>query len=464
MNVEEELATGAPQPRLRRRISLAAYLPAIIVGIVFVGYAARLFRLISRHAVNIFFWDEWDINDATLFQHHSLWEIFTWQPGPQRQGLGGLLTKLIEPWFQWNSRTQSFVIGGIIVLTALLVLYLKARLYGRLTYLDVLVPIIYFTPRQYENIFVTANIARDSLPALLLIVYCLSWTIARARLRYFLVLALNFLCIYTGFGFFVGILTPALLYLDYRAEGDFSVRRRFWLGGCVVVALLSLGSFFIHYYNRPGLACFSWRLLSPRVYLRFMALMFANFFGMAISGRLARWVGIVVLVVLTGVLLRVVYRLATRRGIDPTNDRGKRNVVIGALIGFGLLFAANAAYGRACAGMFFAQSSRYVIFLEPAILGLYFFLLGVRRERMRMLAVVGLIVAALPASIRLQQEWFYFPQQKARWRSCYLRTESIQECDRETGFTIYPRPEATHLREKLQFLKQTHQNLYADTD
>ncbi len=465
MDVEEELATSsAPHLSPSPRMGLAACLPVIVVSVVFVGFAARLFHLISRYAVNIFFWDQWDFDDATLFEHHSLWQIFTWQPGPQRQGLGGLLAKLVEPWFQWNSRTESFLVGAIIVATAVLVLHLKRRLYGRLTYFDVVVPIIYFTPRQYENVFVTANIARDSLPALLLIVYCLCWTVDRAPIRYLLALVLNFVCIYTGFGFFIGILTPALLYLDYRAQRDFSVRRRSWLVGYMTIALLSLGSFFVHYYNRPGLDCFSWKPLSPRLYLRFVALMFANLFGMSTSGRLARWIGILVLLVLTVVLATAVYWLLTRRRIEPGNDRRKRNLVIAALTGFGLLFAANAAYGRACGGLFFASSSRYVIFLEPAILGWYFFLWGLRPDRRRLLAVTVLILAALPASLRLEPQWFYFPQQKARWRSCYLQIENIEQCDQTVGFPIYPSPAATHLKEKLQFLKKTRQNLYANPE
>jgi hypothetical protein len=65
---------------------LNRYLPSFLVLVTYVLSGARLFLLISRYSVNILAWDQWDIDDATLFQHHSLWEMFCWQNGPHRQG------------------------------------------------------------------------------------------------------------------------------------------------------------------------------------------------------------------------------------------------------------------------------------------------------------------------------------------------------------------------------------------
>src|SRR4051794_13272682 len=95
----------------------------LLVAIVFVIYAVRLFRLISRYAVNIFFADQWDFNNATLFERHSLWQIFRWQHGPHRQGAGALFERLVDPLFGWNSRTESFVVGGLIVAAAIFALW-----------------------------------------------------------------------------------------------------------------------------------------------------------------------------------------------------------------------------------------------------------------------------------------------------------------------------------------------------
>jgi len=433
---------------------------SLVVSLVFLFYAARFFRLISRWAVNIFFWDEWDVTNATLFQHHSWWEIFTWQVGPQREGIGGVFAAVVEPLFRWNSRSESFLVGGIIASTALLALYLKHRLYGSLSLLDVTVPILYFTPRQYENVFVTVNIARDTVPAFLLIVYCLAWITEPPAKRYVILLAINFLAIYTGFGLFIGVLTPVLLILDYLAHGN-----RSWklFAGSVLVALLSLASFFIGYKSIPGLDCFTWRLISPRMYLRFVGVMFAKFFAIPGTERWTRIAGMIIFFILLATAVLVVRNLLRERDHHDNNVR-QRGLATTALIGYGLVFAANAAYGRACFGIFFALSSRYVIFLIPAFLGLYFFCLTLRSKRVRVLTALALLLAALPASLYLDPAWFLFPQKKAEWKDCYKRLENIRQCDEIVGFKIYPSPEATHLEDKLQYLKQTHQNLYADGD
>ena len=76
--------------------------------------ASRLFWLLSRYAVNIFFSDQWDFNNSTLFEQHTFWQIFRWQHGPHRQGLGGVISKLLEPLFHWNSRSEAFLVGAII--------------------------------------------------------------------------------------------------------------------------------------------------------------------------------------------------------------------------------------------------------------------------------------------------------------------------------------------------------------
>ncbi len=443
---------------------IRSYLSSTIVLIAFVFYAVRLFRLVSRYAVNIFFSDQWDFNDATLFQHHSLWQIFTWEHGPHREGVGGLVMKLVEPLFRWNSRTEAFFIGSIVCVSALLALWLKKRLFGPITVFDVVVAMIYFTPRQYESIFVSANIGRDCMPALLFLAYCLAWTLETGLTRYAAILVLDFLTTYTGFGIFAGIITPVLLVLDYRARGEDSSRARAYAVGAFVLSLLSFASFFIGYKDQPAMDCFSWKLLSPKVYLRFVAVMFSNFFAVPGTGRLARIIGMLVVLVLLAVLIISAVKLISRTVLQRSGGNYKRPLVITALVSFSVLFAMDAAYGRACAGLIGGLSSRYVMYLEPAVLGLYFYLLSLRPSRTRVLALVAIVVAALPASLYLDKDWFYYPEQKARWRTCYLQNENIEKCDQIVGFRVYPWPAVTHMREKMEFLKETHQNLYADSE
>jgi len=283
MNQKQTSIDVEPPPALAAPRWLTAYGPAVMVSVAFALFAVRLFRLISQYAVNIFFSDQWDFNDATLFQKHSLWQMFTWQVGPPRQGLGGLFERLVEPQFSWNSRIESFVVGGVIVAAAVAALYLKKRLYGQFSVFDMIIPAIFFIPAQFETLFVTANFAHGPFPLRLIILYCLAWTCRERSVRYTLVIVINFVTIYTGFGIFLGFVTPVLLVLDYRACGPRERLLRAYLLATVAASLLSLGAFFIGYKFNPALDCFSPQPQSIQAYVAYMSIMFANFFAVKIG-------------------------------------------------------------------------------------------------------------------------------------------------------------------------------------
>ena len=430
----------------------------ILLAIVFLALAQRLFKLISAYAVNIFYFDQWDFDDANLFQSHSLWQMFRWQHGPHRQGAGALLQWIVEPLFRWNSRTESFVVGCLIVAAAICALYLKSRLYGHLSISDVIIPIIFFTPLQYETLFVTANFAHGPLPLLLVLLYCLAWTVRRLSLRYGLVLFLNFVTIYTGFGILLGLLTPLLLAADYWVNLRDVKRGRLYFLIALLVACVSLGSFFIGYKMQPAADCFSPQPHSPILYGWYAALMFSPFFGV--------W-GIRILPIIVGgtaiATLLIVLLLSIRR-LRSQNPRWPRHATTALLVAYCLLFCLATAYGRLCMGIGFAQTSRYVIYLHLGLLGLYFGLLAIRNTTARNVAVVILglsLIRTIQPDPRLYQRMAIMRDAKQQWKTCYLTLGDIDECNQYPR--VYPwEPERTHLQEKLDFLKQTRQNLFAD--
>ena len=55
----------------------------------------------------------------------------------------------------------------------------------------------------------------------------------------------------------------------------------------------------------------------------------------------------------------------------------------------------------------------------------------------------------------------YYHDSKENWRKCYLNTEDLRGCDKAVQFAIYPVAERTGLKEKLEYLKRTKQNLYS---
>jgi hypothetical protein len=70
---------------------------------------------------------------------------------------------------------------------------------------------------------------------------------------------------------------------------------------------------------------------------------------------------------------------------------------------------------------------------------------------------------AVISTFRLSPVLSYFPAVKQRWKTCYLQFEDAKKCDQVVGFPYTHTPEGVHIEEKLQYLKQTRQNLYSET-
>jgi hypothetical protein len=438
---------------------LPPWLPPAAVAAVFLVLGYRLFDLISDYAVNIFFSDQWDFDDATLFQKHSLWQMFTWQHGPHRQGAGALLGWLVEPLFHWNSRTESFFVGAIVVVAALSALFLKRRLFGDIWYSDVIILLLFLCPMQFETLFVTANLAHGPLPVLFVLLYCLAWTIRSVPVRYGLVLGINFVTIYTGFGIFLGLLTPILLVVDFWVNLRGTLRGKVYFLAALVLCLVSFASFFIGYKNQPAADCFAWQLQSPTDYAWYAALMFAPFFGLLGGDTLPSTVGAVAVCALIASLVWSGVSLLRVRGAQ-----WMRFAASGILTAYCLLFCFSTSYGRLCLGIQYAQSSRYVIYLELGLLGLYFVLLSLPKSMARttLIAIFGLsLLGTFSSGAKMRNEMMMLSDIKNGWRKCYLTLGDLQRCNKYAR--VYPwDPEKTRLQEKLDFLKKTHQNLFSD--
>lgn len=108
-----------------------------------------------------------------------------------------------------------------------------------------------------------------------------------------------------------------------------------------------------------------------------------------------------------------------------------------------------------------ALAPRYVIYLEPAVLGVYFFLLTVRSAPARKVLLSGFSIAVIAASFYLDRTGMWTSRHiKEGWKRCYLQTQDIETCNKVTGFAIYPQTE--NLEKKLDFLKNRQLNLFLD--
>lgn len=431
-----------------------------LVAMVFAALAFRLFRLTAEYAVNVLFWDQWDIDDATLFEHHSLWEIFRFQHGPHRQGLGGVLSALVDPWFRWNSRTEAFLVAGMVVIAGLCVLYLKYRLFGPLTWTDIAIPIVVFTPSQWEPVWNTVNLAHGILPVLLIVCYCLAWTWCNERAKYAVITALNFVTIYTGFGLFIGVLTPVLLLARYRVDRNRTAATSVYLWCCIGLSVAALASFFVGYKNDDASGCQTLFSAPPLAYARFFFLLFATPFGIRGTGPLATIAGTMVFAAVAAIGVA-----SWKKVLGDCSAWKAPHVVLAILSAYFILFCGTAAIGRTCTGLVEAHASRYGSYRELAVLSLFFWTLTVRWPDWRKLAPALLVVLLIPSLFITAydeegMEGLY--ELKSGWRDCYLSGHLATTCDEENG-AIYPDHARTHLQRKLDYLRANRLNLFSDS-
>ena len=432
--------------------------PTLAVAVAILISGSRLFLTIRSSSVNIFFMDQWDFLGPFFRHQANFTDLFFMQLGIQRDGIGLFADKFLYPLTKWDARVDPFFIGACLFAAMLLALRLKCKLFGPLAYSDVAIPVTFLTLAQWEMLFNTPDPSYAGLPLLLMILYCLALLRRSTITRYSLVLALNFVLIYTGYGLFMGPITLGVFLLEcYWSRRHLTTTPFVQALVGLLVAAASLGSFFIHYEFRPGVGCFQFSFLNLLQYPRFMSLMFSSFLiprpfllmmGVEIFGAL-------VLAIVLAVLGFNVFRLIKSSQPAP---------LIGAiLLSFTLLFTSNASVGRLCMGLNAAFASRYSTLLIPAFLALYFFLLSKSWLGKRNLVLAFWVLLLLPASLyKPWREIHWFSEGKRHWAACYVRTENIRGCTQSTNFVLYGDFELTHLQEKLDYLKQNHLNLFAD--
>ena len=71
------------------------------------------------------------------------------------------------------------------------------------------------------------------------------------------------------------------------------------------------------------------------------------------------------------------------------------------------------------------------------------------------------ILVLVPGCLTVDSGADWYTDGKRAWVECYLRTENISECDKSADFVIYPHPDQTGMKEKLDYLKARQLNLFS---
>jgi hypothetical protein len=454
--IESRGSTGRGE-NVRDKLLRAGPVLAIAVAIAALG--TRFFLVIWKYSVNVFFYDQWEYMTPFFRHRPSIRELFFLEPagGPIREGLGLLPDKYLYPLTHWNVRGDAFIVGGSILAAMLLALLLKRKLYGPLSYSDIAIPVIFLTLQQYEAMVGTPNPGYSGLPLLMMMLYCLALLIRNRLLGYSLIFVLNILLIYTGWGFFMGVVTIGVFLLQcyWSWRHLTSVPLAHSLTG-LLVAAASFASFFIHYTFFSGVDCLAIPYSQFLQYPQFVSLMFSAFVvprPLHVSAAMTALGAAILLGVIAIFVWHIRHLLK-----GPRQDA---HLIGAVLLSYSLLFSTNAAIGRVCATMKLAYSSRYVTLLIPAFLAIYFYLLSKSWHGKRNLVLTLWVVLLLPASVRKPWEDIrWYSSGKRDWANCYVRMENIHLCDQVANFTADPYPGQPGFQEKLDYLKLHQLSLF----
>jgi hypothetical protein len=334
----------------------------------------------------------------------------------------------------------------------------------RFTFADVAVPLIILTPAQYQMYAGAPNLSHSAMPLLLLMLYVFAWAALSGTWRLVTILILNFLLIYSGFGFFAGLITPFLFGTEIvRAYRSHNQKDILLALACVIISVLSLLSFFTGYRYDPGVNSFWFPINEWWLYPLYMSLMIANFCGIKGISIISYTVGFFIIFLM--IILAIYHWMRSLKGgISPTESR--IDSVIAFLITFTLLFCAGTAIGRISSGLITAQFSRYITLMIPGFFGIYLWMVtrpaGMMRKFLLTAAVVCLIAATFPLR-EVDREYLKASLQgKSDWKNLYLLTEDSEMTTKLTGFCLCYLPERAHLNQKLEYLKKNKLNLYLD--
>jgi hypothetical protein len=336
------------------------------------------------------------------------------------------------------------------VLAGIAALWLVKRLCGRLTLWDAVVPLLFLTTSNAETYVLAPNVAHGPLPALLLIGYALGLTIQSHPLRCVAIVVLNFFCVNTGFTWLLGGVTPVVLLL-LAFSPRLGERERTMYGAAVVASIATVAFFLYGFTPQSATECFQFPHARPSEYLPYMGFVLGRPFGLS-AGTSASHLAVGAAVAL-GMMAFVGYA-----GLRMVRTRGESALwlVVTCLAGFALLFAASTSIGRVCLGFDSSMASRYITYMLPGLLAMY---LVLRSASIRSYVASALLPVFLVACIVKERdelsanEAAVYRQFKQRWRDCYLSTHDIDACDTLAGHAVYPRPQATRLQQKLDWLE-----------
>jgi hypothetical protein len=450
----------AASPIGRRRHSLFGL---TLVAATFVICLIRLGGFVQANAVNLLFDDQWALL-SPLFRGRGPWSCFFLQDGPQRQGLGGLISWFLYWATGWNVRAEAWAEVVVLALATMVAIALTVRLRGRLDWSDAAFPLLLMSLVHWETMTLVTMLAYGILPLLLILLLACAWTAKNLATRVALVGVLGGLCLFTSYGLCGTVAAMGLdllLWLRPGKERAKTERRQaalilLWLGGA--------GAAFAYGYRwEPGVPGWHFPVPNGWDYPRFCALMFTSLLGFRSISVATLAVG----AVLFGLVLGAFAGAAVMIWRREATARAK---VVWILTGTSLFYAALTAVGRLPMSIEGAFMWRYMTLMIPGICGLAIAAEGWAIPRSRAMQrgmAIGWIALAgvIWANFLPEQYGAAVAKGKRIWIASYLRTHDLRTANKDADCGIYlPAPESPLIAEQLRWLEQRHLSFFRDVE
>jgi hypothetical protein len=423
-----------------RNLNLACWIGVAAFDLFLV---IRLFQLINRYSVNLIYWDNFNYY-FLLAGTWNCWQRFAVQLGPHRQGFGMLISSVIAPLSHWNMRAEAFCIGCLLCLAAGLCIYLKHRMFGQIIWLDfVVIPALFLSPIQWEVWTNTVNSSHGVLPVLFVVLLCLACTIECRPVKTAAMLIINFLAVFTGFGFFLGVIIPIV----------FATTRN-WIG--LGLSLTSLALFFVGYHFDPANPTFRIIPSSPMIQVDSLALGLSHAAGLT-SAPMALVTGFCL-------LLALIVAPATQYGRLIKGE--PVGIIVVSCATFTLLFMLAASWGRESLGPSCLMPSRYFPLFVPGFVALYFAINSMSPRPLKISLTIIAVGIALLISARTsatdRDGMDSLLAKKQKWLAVYESTDDLDDADRAAGRPIYPAPRPANLQAKIEYLRDNRLSWFYD--
>ncbi len=441
----------------------------VFLSIIVALLTARLAYFVYQDATSIPFNDQWDFYPPA-WTGAGFWDLFRQRHGPHRMGIAHVFSVILGNFTGWDIKVETYATVACFMISSVLALFLKYKISGKLNYLDALLVLLIMNFAQGEIFVAHSNFYMGPVPQLLILVFSLCWFVNSPWLRWGILSFLNFIILHTGYGMFLGFLTPILALMSFIYFHKISVDRRSKLAALMGLGLsiLSLVVFYSGYHFDAALACYKFPHPRPWEYLSFLSFMFGRF---AFEG--SKGIPFLLGLLLLGSVLYAAIQVFLNwfRQLKQSSGLKLGSGVIFALfslMGFTLLYMMGAAVGRVCLGPASGSSSRYIPYLVPALVGAYIYFSAfckIKNFRKGFFIIFGvtLIVGEFYWRQRDYKTFDMYSKGKKAWIACYLEKKNVDECDQAVEFKIYPIPHVTSLQEKMNLLEERGWSIFHDS-